>query len=151
MLLHTRPEQGSNHGGRANAYGEGVGPCSVLAGGPGIQKSASMAGHLMVYTSCVAGNCDVLALDLATGKVTPIAAQPWNEQQPDTDGQRVVWQDGRSTPAPAQTKAPTISLNDFDIYGANLDDLKPYQLTGAKTRAEPPCRVGQYSGLGRFP
>jgi beta propeller repeat protein len=99
----------------------------VLAGGPGIQKQASMAGNLMVYTSCVAGNCDVLALDLTTGKVTPISAHPWDEEQPNTDGQRVVWQDGRST----SDKDTSNLLDDFDIYGANLNDLKPYQLTGA--------------------
>src|SRR5436190_23549270 len=41
----------------------------VLAGGPGIQQSASMAGHVMAYANCVGGNCDVVSLDLNTKKV----------------------------------------------------------------------------------
>ena len=118
----------------------------VLAGGPGIQGSASMAGHLMVYTSCVAGNCDVLSLDLSTGKVTPISAHPWNEEQPNTDGQRVVWQDGRSS----ADKDTDNLLNDFDIYGANLSDLEPYQLTGAKRQQNHPVVWGNIAVWADF-
>ncbi len=118
----------------------------LLAGGPGIQKSASMAGHLMVYTSCVAGNCDVLALDLTTGKVSTISAQAWNEQQPDTDGQRVVWQDSRNS----TDKSTDNLLNDFDIFGANLADLKPYQLTGARQQQNHPVVWGNIAAWADF-
>jgi beta propeller repeat protein len=97
-----------------------------------------MAAHIMAYTSCAGGNCDVLALDLTTRQTITVSAGDWDEQQPNTDGQRVVWQDSRNTSA---TTADSL-LNDFDIYGANLDDLKPYQLTKAKRQQNRPAVWG---------
>ena len=67
----------------------------VLAGGPGMQQSPSLAGGIMAYTTCHAGDCDVYTLDLATRQAAPVAEGSWDEDQPSTDGQRVVWRDGR--------------------------------------------------------
>ena len=58
----------------------------LLAGGPGKQQEASMAGHVMAYADCVGGNCDIKALDLSTHKVVTVAGHVWDEQEPSTDG-----------------------------------------------------------------
>jgi beta propeller repeat protein len=97
----------------------------VLAGGPGSQRSPALSRGLMVYSTCRAGNCDVWGLDLNTKQSFPISQGDWDEQQPATDGLRAVWRDGRNT----ELRDYENPLANFDIYGANLDDRKPYLIS----------------------
>jgi beta propeller repeat protein len=101
----------------------------LLAGGPGSQKSPALAGNYLAFVDCRTGDCDVWALDLTTKKTQAIAQGDWDEDEPATDGQRVVWRDRRNSSA----DDPSSLLGNFDIYGADLPiaDRKPYPITKA--------------------
>ncbi|MEO8288500.1 MAG: hypothetical protein ABI670_18915 [Chloroflexota bacterium] len=142
----TSTEWISPSNGAAQSPGAKVSAPFLLAGGAGNQKSASMAGNIMAYANCAGRDCDVLALNLSTGKSIEVSARAADEQQPNTDGQRVVWQDSRNS---ADTNSDNL-LNDYDIYGANLDDLKAFQLTGAKRQQNRPAVWGNLAVWADF-
>jgi len=98
----------------------------LLAGGAGNQGSPSMAGTVLAYTTCKPTNCDVYGLDLTTRQSYPISDTPSDEQQPATDGLRVVWRDARNTDNRNDSR-----LNNFDIYGSLLADKKAFPATRA--------------------
>ena len=120
----------------------------LLAGGTGDQMSPSLAGNVMVYSHCPVRNCDIWGLDLTTRQAFPISEGAGDDRQPCTDGVRVVWQDGRNSGSRNEDNL----LNDFDIYGAYLEDQRPFSTISNKTEdAKPPQRVGHHSSLGRLP
>ncbi|MDQ3927771.1 MAG: hypothetical protein M3328_01350, partial [Chloroflexota bacterium] len=63
----------------------------LLAGGAGNQQQVSMAGGFMAYANCKSADCDIYGVDLATRREVVISEQGWDEEQPSTDGVRVVW------------------------------------------------------------
>jgi len=94
----------------------------LLAGGPGDQMSPSIAGTVMVYSHCPVRNCDIWGLDLTTRQPFPISEGSGDDRQPYTDGVRVVWRDGRNSGSRNEDNL----LNNFDIYGAYLEDRRPF-------------------------
>ena len=98
----------------------------LLAGGTGDQMSPSLAGNVMVYSHCPVRNCDIWGLDLTTRQAFPISEGAGDDRQPYTDGTRVVWRDGRNSGGRDEDNL----LNNFDIYGAYLEDRKPFVAIG---------------------
>ena len=94
----------------------------TLVGGTGSQGSPHMAGSYMVYTDCRAGNCDVWGMELTSRQRFPISEGPGDEAQPATDGVRVVWRDSRNSGG----HDPDNLHDNFDIYGAYLDERRPF-------------------------
>jgi beta propeller repeat protein len=99
----------------------------LLAGGPGDQMSPSIAGNVMVYSHCPTRNCDIWGLDLTTRQPFPISEGSGDDRQPSTDGVRVVWRDGRNSGSRNEDNL----LNNFDIYGAYLEDRRPFSANGS--------------------
>lgn len=101
----------------------------LLAAGPGSQQSPVLNGNYMVYADCGTGDCDVWALDVSARKAQAIAQGKWDEDQPDTDGVRVVWRDYRNSTA----DDPDSLLANSDIFGIDmpLADRKAYPVTRA--------------------
>ena len=112
----------------------------LLAGGPGSQKSPALAGNFMAFVDCRTGDCDVWALDLTTKRTQAIAQGDWQEDEPASDGQRVVWRDGRNSSA----DDPGSLLGNLDIYGADLPitDRKAYVITRAARAQNRPAVWG---------
>lgn len=105
-----------------------------LAAGPGSQKQPAMMGNVMVYTVCRPDNCDVWGMDLVTRKGSPISEGDWDEQQPATDGVRVLWRDSRNSGG----KDPDNKLNNFDIYGTYLEERKTFPVSRAPSMQNRP-------------
>jgi beta propeller repeat protein len=117
----------------------------VLAGGVGEQRSPSLAGGVMAYTTCRLNDCDVYTLDLATRKAAPLAEGSWDEEQPNTDGQRIVWRDDRSAAGGTDS-----ALANTDVFGANLSDRKPYPISRARRMQTTPRVWGNYAVWADF-
>ena len=133
---------GVSSGGPARATAQVATPRAsapfLLAGGPGSQMWPHMAGNAMVYSSCRAGDCDVMGLDLSARRPFPIATGQGDEDQPDTDGYRVVWRDGRS----ASSQDPDNRYSNFDIYGLYLDSGQPFPVSRARYMQNRPAVWG---------
>ncbi|MBF6614943.1 MAG: hypothetical protein IVW55_17695, partial [Chloroflexi bacterium] len=99
----------------------------TLAGGAGNQLSPAMAGNTLVYSNCQSANCNIAGVDLTTRQGFPISEGTWDQQQPSTDGIRVVWRDGRN----AASGETDNRLNNFDIYGAYMSDKKAFTISKA--------------------
>lgn len=92
----------------------------LVAGGPGNQASPSLAGNVLVYSSCTdaSGICKVQVLDRASGQQYT-AATTWFDGQPSTDGTRVLWTDARNKTSTHQDDP----LNNLDIYAVNISGV----------------------------
>ena len=117
----------------------------VLAGGVGEQRSPSLAGGIMAYTTCRLNDCDVYTLDLATRAAAPLAEGSWDEEQPNTDGQRVVWRDDHSAAGGTDS-----ALANTDVFGANLSDRKTYPISRARRMQTTPRVWGNYAVWADF-
>ncbi len=111
----------------------------VLAGGAGNQGAPSLAANVMVYTNCAtSSNCDIWGADLTTKQTYPIAVALYDEQQPNTDGLRVVWRDSRAT----DSRNADNRLNNFDIHGIYLESKTPFAVTSAGRQQNRPSIWG---------
>ncbi|MBF6613311.1 MAG: hypothetical protein IVW55_09305 [Chloroflexi bacterium] len=99
----------------------------TLAGGAGNQVSPAMSGNTLVYSNCRSADCNIAGVDLSTRQGFPISEGASDEEQPSTDGIRVVWRDGRN----AASSETDNRLNNFDIYGAYLSDKKAFPISKA--------------------
>jgi beta propeller repeat protein len=117
----------------------------VLAGGTGVQQSPSLGGGVMAYAHCRGGDCDVYTLDLATRQAVPLSEGVWDEDQPHTDGQRIVWRDDRSA-----TVSSASALANTDLFGANLSDRKAYPVSRARRMQTTPRVWGNYAVWADF-
>jgi beta propeller repeat protein len=118
----------------------------VLADGPGSQTYPALADNVMAYSDCYANNCHVHVLDLTTRQDTELPNGDNDQKQPSTDGQRVVWRDGRN----AGSKSNDDRLNDLDIYAANLADRKEFKVTGAPYMQARPSVWGNFAVWSDF-
>src|SRR5437588_1722907 len=87
------PASSSAQGGRPQ-----VSAPFALAGGAGSQTYPALAGNIMAYSNCYANNCTIHVVDLTTRQDAELSNGDNDQKQPSTDGQRVVWRDGRNAP-----------------------------------------------------
>jgi beta propeller repeat protein len=138
-LLSLLPQAGITHYGRASSFAQAKASIPfLLAGGTGDQMSPSIAGNLMVYSHCPTSNCDIWGLDLTTRQAFPISEGSGDDRQPSTDGVRVVWRDGRNS----DSRSGDNLLNNFDIYGAYLEERKPFPVATAPSMQNHPSVWG---------
>ncbi len=116
----------------------------LLAGmseaGSGNQQQPSMAGGLLVYSSCKSADCDIYSLDLQTGQSRPIAEQAWDEDQPSTDGLRTVWRDARNVDRAYRNS--NNELVNFDLYGVLPGERKSFAVSKAARMQSKPSVWG---------
>ncbi|HEY0072208.1 MAG TPA: hypothetical protein VGE04_19775 [Chloroflexia bacterium] len=113
----------------------------LLAGGTGNQGQVSMAGGFMAYANCKSADCDIYGVDLATRtQEVVIAEQGWDEEQPATDGVRVVWRDARNVDRAYRNS--NNQLVNFDLYGTVLGEGKPAVMSKAAQMQNRPAVWG---------
>ncbi|HEX8230258.1 MAG TPA: hypothetical protein VF826_13220 [Chloroflexia bacterium] len=112
----------------------------LLAGGTGNQQQISMAGGFMVYSNCKSADCDIYGVELATRREIVISEQGWDEEQPSTDGVRVVWRDARNVDRAYRNG--NNQLVNFDLYGTVLGDGKPAIMSRAAQMQNRPAVWG---------
>jgi len=110
-----------------------------LAPGPGFQYMARIEGDRVVWMDsrndpkadyAKIGNADIFYHDLSSGKTSAVTTHPATQENPDIEGDWVVWTDWRNAKNPVP-----VTSGDFDngdIYAKNLKTGKVYQVTDFK-------------------
>jgi beta propeller repeat protein len=83
----------------------------------------------MAYSNCKSADCDIYGVELATRREVVVSEQGWDEDQPSTDGVRVVWRDARNVDRAYRNG--NNQLVNFDLYGTVLGDGKPATMSKA--------------------
>ncbi|HYP19479.1 MAG TPA: hypothetical protein VEY08_05340, partial [Chloroflexia bacterium] len=112
----------------------------LLAGGAGNQGQVSLAGGFMAYSNCKSADCDIYGVELSTRREVVISEQGWDEEQPSTDGVRVVWRDARNVDRAYRNS--NNQLVNFDLWGTVLGEGKPAPMSRAAQMQNRPAVWG---------